>query len=426
MTADFEAFVRRAEADPDVVGIVLMGSRGYEAYVGEDSDHDPMVIVKRDPESWRTRHGSSVEAWPMTLERFRSHGLPGDVDAWNRPAFLGVRVVLDRLDGEIGQLVARKRTHEPEEARSLASYNLDGYLNSLYRSLRNLEAGRDLEGRLDALESLGPLMTAIFAFEGRVRPFNKWLRHELGQRPLAFGDLAGLIDCLASDPSIENQRRAFRRVETAARFFGHGEVVDSWEPDVDWLRGRPRVAPETTAADVEAFLDVMDGLGIRPWLDGGWAVDACLGEQSRRHADLDIVIEQRDLATAVEALTSRGYEPVLRDDTRPENFVLGDDAGHEVDFHVIVLDATGRGAYGPAEIGHEYPAAALAGSGTINGRTVACISPEWLVRWHTGYPLAAKDFADVAALCARFGIDVPDEYVHPETADPAVADIVRP
>ena len=417
-----------------MLGLVLMGSRGYGGYIQEQSDYDLLVIAERDPEAWRTAHGSSVETWPMTLERFRAHGLPGDVDAWNRAAFLGVRVIFDRLDGEIERLVARKRTLEPDEARALASYNLDGYINALYRSLRNLEVGRHLEGRLDGLESIGPLLIASFAFEGRIRPFNKWLRHELRERPLAFGDLAGLVDAIASDPTIETQRRAFRRVERNARFAGHGDVVDSWAPDVDWLRGRPRVAPETTAADVRALLDRMGGLGITVWLDGGWAVDACLGEQTRPHADLDIVIEERDVATAVEALTTIGYHPVPRDDTRPWNFVLGDDDGHEVDFHVIVLDATGRGAYGPAELGTEYPAAALTGRGVLSGREVACITPEWLVRWHTGYALAAKDFADVAALSARFGIPLPAEHVRqgveanlkPDTAEQVLADIVKP
>jgi hypothetical protein len=29
----------------------------------------------------------------------------------------------------------------------------------------------------------------------------------------------------------------FRDVERVARCRGFGEVIDSWEPDVDWLRG---------------------------------------------------------------------------------------------------------------------------------------------------------------------------------------------
>jgi lincosamide nucleotidyltransferase A/C/D/E len=42
---------------------------------------------------------------------------------------------------------------------------------------------------------------------------------------------------------------------------------------------------------------------------------------------------------------------------------------------------------------------------------VACITPESLVAFHTGYDVAATDWADVSALCERFGIPVPDQYV---------------
>jgi lincosamide nucleotidyltransferase A/C/D/E len=122
------------------------------------------------------------------------------------------------------------------------------------------------------------------------------------------------------------------------------------------------------------------------------------------------VIEGRNLPAAVAALEARGYAPVDRDDTRAWNFVLGDAVGRQVDFHVIELDATGRGIYGPVENGDVYPAEALAGTGTIDGRSVACTTPEWLVSSHTGYALDATDWADVSALCERFGIPVPDEY----------------
>jgi hypothetical protein len=83
------------------------------------------------------------------------------------------------------------------------------------------------------------------------------------------------------------------------------------------------------------------------------------------------------------------------------NFVLGDDAGHQVDFHIIALDEHGHGIYGPLENGESYPAEALAGIGTVNGRNMACIAPEWLVSFHTGYDVDATDWADVSALCER-------------------------
>lgn len=169
--------------------------------------------------------------------------------------------------------------------------------------------------------------------------------------------------------------------------------------------------PQMTADDVCQVLDLLDACNIGVWLDGGWAVDACLGSQTRRHSDLDIVIEQRHAPAAVAALRDRGYAPVPRDDTRAWNFVLGDDTGHQVDFHVIVLDEHGDGIYGPPENGETYPAAALTGTGVVNGRAVACITPQWQVSFHTGYDVDATDWADVSALCKRFGIPVPDDYL---------------
>ena len=167
--------------------------------------------------------------------------------------------------------------------------------------------------------------------------------------------------------------------------------------------------PEMTLADVVGLLDLCARNDIGVWLDGGWAVDALLGNQTRRHSDIDIVVEEKDLATLRRLLEAEGYRDVPRDDTRAENFVLGDDRGHEVDFHVIVLDEAGNGIYGPPG-GHVYPAAALAGAGVVGGRAVRCITPEYLVKFHTGYKIRERDIHDVSALCARFGIPYPAEY----------------
>ena len=82
----------------------------------------------------------------------------------------------------------------------------------------------------------------------------------------------------------------------------------------------------------------------------------------------------------------------------------------EIDVHVIVLDCLGNGIYGLPENGEKYSAAALTGSGQIEGRTVRCISPEWMVKFHSGYELKDKDFQDVSALCKKFGIELPAEY----------------
>jgi lincosamide nucleotidyltransferase A/C/D/E len=75
-----------------------------------------------------------------------------------------------------------------------------------------------------------------------------------------------------------------------------------------------------------------------------------------------------------------------------------------------VLDDGGNGIYGPPEKGEMYPAASLAGTGNIDGQSVRCISPEWMVKFHSGYDLKDKDFRDVSALCQKFGIELPAAY----------------
>lgn len=124
----------------------------------------------------------------------------------------------------------------PGEVDRIVPDTLDGYIDSLYRSLKNLEAGRALEGRLDGLESVPLLLTTAFALEGRVRPFNKYLRHELEQRPLPTVH-ADAIERIAREATPRDQRAVFRDVEYRAREAGFGSIVDGWEPDVEWLLG---------------------------------------------------------------------------------------------------------------------------------------------------------------------------------------------
>ncbi len=235
----YEDLLQRAQADDNVVGLILAGSRGPGIFATDRSDFDTYLILRSPDGGWRAGHGAPVEVWPMTLDEFRRHALVGEPDAWNRPTFLYVRVEIDKLEGEISLLVEQKARLTPDEVGRIVPDALDGYINSLYRSLKNLEGGRELEGRLDAVESLSPLITTAFALEGRVRPFNKYLRHELERRPLPTLTLDA-VGRIAREPTPDAQRAIFRDIESGAREAGFGSVVDGWDPDVSWLRGDGR------------------------------------------------------------------------------------------------------------------------------------------------------------------------------------------
>jgi lincosamide nucleotidyltransferase A/C/D/E len=164
------------------------------------------------------------------------------------------------------------------------------------------------------------------------------------------------------------------------------------------------------SVDVVDFYRTIAQLGTELWIDGGWAVDALLGEQTRPHRDLDIAIQEKDVPVLRHLLQARGYTDIKLEDARPWNFVLGDENGREIDVHVIVLDGQGNGIYGSPEKGEKYPAASLTGTGNIGGQAVRRVSPEWMVKFHSGYDLKDKDFRDVSALCKKFGIELPAMY----------------
>jgi lincosamide nucleotidyltransferase A/C/D/E len=155
---------------------------------------------------------------------------------------------------------------------------------------------------------------------------------------------------------------------------------------------------QMSAKDVLDIIQLLAGHDIPVHVDGGWGVDALLGKQTRPHADLDIAVQHKDVPKLRELLESRGFREAPRDDSWECNFVLADSAGHEVDVHSYTHDEKGEVLFGVS-----YPADSLTGVGVIDGYEVSCISPEWMIAFHSGYEPDENDHADVSALRERFG-----------------------
>jgi lincosamide nucleotidyltransferase A/C/D/E len=165
-----------------------------------------------------------------------------------------------------------------------------------------------------------------------------------------------------------------------------------------------------TESDVAFLYQALESRGIKIWIDGGWGVDALLGRQSRPHADLDIVIEEKGLAALRSFLAAEGFRDAPQPDTRAWNFVLADANSRKIDVHVVVLDNDGNGIYGPKQNGQSYPASALQAHGVIAGVPVRCTSPEFQMQCHTGFALRETDYHDVRFLAEKFGLDLPPEH----------------
>jgi lincosamide nucleotidyltransferase A/C/D/E len=163
--------------------------------------------------------------------------------------------------------------------------------------------------------------------------------------------------------------------------------------------------------DVREVFACLAAAGIAVWLDGGWGVDALLGEQTRPHDDLDIVMAMGQLDAARDALRALGF--VLAVDELPTRCVLRDAGDRRIDVHPVTFDREGGGLQqqpdGPP---FRYPPEGLAGTGTIAGRPVRCLSPELQLRCHLGYEPDDDDCHDVRLLCERFGLAMPKPYAN--------------
>ena len=167
----------------------------------------------------------------------------------------------------------------------------------------------------------------------------------------------------------------------------------------------PNQTPEMDQEEALRIIDLAEIAGIPIVIDGGWAVDAYLGWQTRAHSDLDVAINQQYLPRFLGILSRLGYGHVARDDQWEHNFVLEDGSGHQVDIHSYI-----RNEQGQIVGGVEYPGDSLTGQGKIGHAKVRCIKADWLVDFHLGYPFDENDYNDVKFLCNLHRLPLPPEY----------------
>ena len=187
-----------------------------------------------------------------------------------------------------------------------------------------------------------------------------------------------------------------------------------WETRWRVTRGvwqRARVMGE---ADVVEVLDLLADAGATAWVDGGWGVDALIGEATRDHSDLDLVVLLDQLDLVRETLSGAGFTRVLRD-WLPTALALADVAGREIDLHPISTAPDGGGEQLlPNGDRFHYPAPV---TGRIGGHEVRCVDATTQVLCHVGYEPTGKDRQDMALLHKRIGVALPDEYLGTSLGD---------
>jgi len=134
-------------------------------------------------------------------------------------------------------------------------------------------------------------------------------------------------------------------------------------------------------------------------VDGGWGVDALIGEQTREHADLDLIVplDRCDTVGFAMELDERPTRVVLRD---------GDD---RIDLHLVSPSEFGMVQELPG--GRRFTYVLDDTVGVIAGESVRCLSAPMQVLTHCGYEPDADDRADMAVVAACSDQSLPSPYV---------------
>src|SRR5439155_16292957 len=213
-----------------------------------------------------------------------------------------------------------------------------------------------------------------------------------------------------ADSTADPGRGHFRLVRLAYRIIARSPLAPLLRSKL--VQRLKRELVKIPAELVSPVMKTLDEAGIRAWLAGGWGIDALLGEETRRHLDLDIAFleEGHSESRAVDALHARGFQFVKRE-ANPgrwlgERIVLSDDAGHLLELLPISL-SEGSVVVQAGEETLTFAASEAFTTGTVDGETVPCLSASLQATLHHGYESTENDRRDMALLCARFNLPPP-------------------
>jgi hypothetical protein len=236
----FEQLLEEAQADPNILGLFLSGSRG-KGFGTPESDYDVYIIVRDEAlEIYRERYpweAPGMHRMVYALDEFSRYADYGGEDTGDRYSFAHVQALVDKT-GRIRELLEEKGRIPEDKRLPLVHNSLDAYINSVYRSAKCFKKGNQLGARLEAAEGTTHFLTVIFAWEGRHRPFYGYLERELAAYPLrdfplSPEDLLAKIDRIAATGDLKAQQEL---LETLEGLEGCDNVFAGWGETYPWLK----------------------------------------------------------------------------------------------------------------------------------------------------------------------------------------------
>ncbi|MGH8994933.1 MAG: nucleotidyltransferase domain-containing protein [Acidimicrobiales bacterium] len=211
----------------------------------------------------------------------------------------------------------------------------------------------------------------------------------------------------ARSETLTGADRPTRRRSRLPHWTIYGRLPESLRDRLDGLRIVRRLKEQVIAMPAGEVLSILDAFAagrVGVWLAGGWGIDALTGRQTRRHVDVDLVVDTGDELAAANLLAGAGYrfqrQLYVPGAGMPDSRVYRHRAGYRADLHpVAVHDRVGASrdlaalrldGFGPDSFG----------TGFIAGRAVGCVGPEVQIVLHGGYELRDRDLQDLEVLRA--------------------------
>ena len=235
----YEEILKKTEADPNVLGLILSGGRG-KGMATEHSDYDLIIVVQEDAkaqavEEYEKKYNSieNIEAHVKTLNEFQKSSEWGSDESWNRYTFAHIKAQIDKT-GEIQKLIDSKGVIPSSEVKKFTSYWIGGFINQYYRAFKNNRDKNMLAAHLDAIESIPMLLNVLFGREGRLRPYNKFLEWELKKYPLQHlpwppDEFMAAIKKVLQTGDIEIMKDFYRKLRDTSIEMGYEKDIQEWD-----------------------------------------------------------------------------------------------------------------------------------------------------------------------------------------------------
>ncbi len=241
----FERITEESKTDPNIIGLILGGSRG-KGFYKEHSDYDFFLVVKEDVlQEYKEKYKkydeiTGIDCGVRTREEFEEYAEIGSEFEWDRYNFAHVQALIDKTNGELQKIIEEKgKIPEKHWKKYLEGY-LDGYINSVYRSMKCLRDKNIVGYRLEAADSISLFLTCAFAFHNRrIKPYYKYLEFEMEKYPLkkfpwSSKELIEMLFKILELGDYKIQQIILKEMEKLAREEGFGHSFDNWEGDEKW------------------------------------------------------------------------------------------------------------------------------------------------------------------------------------------------